>query len=150
MKKFIKLTALLIVSVMAFTLVACSSYGALERAFTKNGYEVSSEVDELTEMIKEEAEKEELELTFHAFVKKDGFSSDMVFVLEFKNTDELSEFIDETDVLEQFIEDLKDDGETSKIYNKLVDAGYVKGNCLIVNTNPVNRAEVVKIVKGEK
>ena len=150
MKKLMKLTAILIVSVMAFTLVACSSYGALEKAFTKNGYEVSGEVDELTEMIKEEAEKEELELTFHAFTKKDGVTSDLVFVLEFKNTDELSEFIDETDALDEFIEDLKDDEDASKIYNKLVEEGYAKGNCLIFNTNPLNRAEVVKIFKGEK
>lgn len=150
MKKLIKLTALLIVSVMAFTLVACSSYGALEKGFTKNGYEISDEVDELTETIKEEAEKEELELTLHAFTKKDGITSDLVIILEFKNTDELSEFVDETDVVDEFIEDLKDDEDAAKIYNKLVEEGYVKGNCLIFNTNPLNRAEVVKIVKGEK
>ena len=149
MKKLVKLTALLIVSVMAMTLIACSSYGSLEKAFKDAGYVVSEDVEATVEAFKQEAEKEEIVLTPHVLVKSDLISSDMVFILEFKTTDDLREFYDESDELKMFIKDVMEDEDSKAFYDKLVEKGYARGNCLIISTNPINRSEVVKIVKGE-
>ena len=75
MKKIVKITSLLlVVTTLCLFAMACSSYGKLEKAFLNEGYTVSETLQGLAEDMKNELEKEELEVTIH------GFKKDLTFL----------------------------------------------------------------------
>lgn len=148
MKKFIKLTSLLLIFCLCLNFVACSSYGKLERAFTNEGYKVSQSLDDVADAIKEELEKENLAITLHGLEKKDGLKSDLVIIIEFKSTEELVKAYRESASLEGILTDIKDSEKIKEVYDNLVEAGFANGNCLVFSVNPLNRSSVCEIVKG--
>ena len=148
MKKLIKLLSLVLVLTFALTLVACSSYGKLEEAFTKKGYTVSESFDVILNDLKEDADKKDIAVTPHLLVKASGINTDTILILEFKATDEMKEFVENSNQAQAIIKDVSTDQNAKDFYEALENAGYVNGNCLVLSTNPLNRAEVIEIVKN--
>jgi hypothetical protein len=143
MKKLVQLTSLLLILLLTLTAMGCSSYGKLEKAFLDNGYEIITELEEEAEDIKAELEKEELEVTVHGLTKKDGFKSDIVLILEFKATDDLVQACKENNTLNGLVKDVQEDEDVQAFYDKLVEKGYAKGNCLVVSFNPLSDASTI-------
>lgn len=151
MKRFSKLIAMLLVIVSALSLAACSSkYGALKKAFEKEGYTESEQVETWTKNIKDELKGEDGEMVtnIHVFTKKAGLSSDVVLILEFKATDDMLEFYKESNTFQGAVKDLKENEDAKAFYDTLVKAGYANGNCLVFSVNGINSNEVTTIVKG--
>ncbi len=155
MKKLVKILALSLVLVFSLSLVACgSSYGKLEEAFTKKGYEVSEQFETAMTTIKNQLEKEELVVEAHCLKGSHNPSGTIsyfyVLILEFKNTEDLAEACDESATLRGLMLDVKEDDDFKEFYNTLVEKGYANGNCLVVTTalQPDLIAEVKNIVKN--
>lgn len=148
MKKIVKITSLLLVLTLCLFAMACSSYNKLEKAFLDNGYEIVSEIDQDSQALKNELEKEELEITIHGFKKSGFLSADLVLVFEFKNTDDLVKACKENHTLNGIMQDVKEDEDVKAIYDSLVEEGYAKGNCLVFSFNPLNMSAVKTIVKN--
>lgn len=148
MKKLIKILSLALVLVFTLGLVACSSYGKLEKAFEKEGYVKSEKFDGALTQLREDAERNDFIVTPYMFTKGDGLSSDIVWILEFNATEDLKEYVKNSDKAQSFVKDVKENEDAQAFYDALVEAGYVNGNCLVISTNPLNRAEVIRIVKN--
>lgn len=147
MKRFSKLIAMLLVVVSALSLAACSSkYGALKKAFEKEGYTESEQVETWTETITKELKGEDGEMVTNVHVLTKDLT--IVLVLEFKATDDMLEFYKESNTFQGAVKDLKENEDAKAFYNSLVEAGYANGNCLVFTTNPMKINEVTNIVKG--
>ena len=144
MKKIVKITSLLLVLTLCLFAMACSSYGKLEKAFLNEGYTVSETLQGLAEDMKNELEKEELEVTIHGFKKDLTF----VFVFEFKATEDLKEAFSDSETMQGVADDLKNNEDVNAAYDKLVEEGYVNGNCFVFTINPFAVEEVKTIVKN--
>ena len=135
---------------LAFSLTACSSYGKIEKALEEIGYVV---IDSSAEEDKYQ-EDTEIPVTVHVLSNKDsleGFDkakTNTVIILEFKATDDLIEYYKESDTLQGFIQDVKDDGTAEEFYNELVEAGFANGNCLVFSTNFLAMSDVTTAVKN--
>jgi hypothetical protein len=131
MKKIVKITSLLlVVTTLCLFAMACSSYGKLEKAFLNEGFTVSETMQGLAEDLKTELEKKELEITIHGFTKSS--TAALVFVFEFKATDDMLEFYKDSDTLQGLLKDIEEEGSAKEFYNELKDKGFAKGNCLII------------------
>ena len=149
MKKIVKITSLLlVVTTLCLFAMACSSYGKLEKAFLDNGYEIVEEIDNDSQALKAELEKDELAVTVHGFKKTGLLTGDLVLVIEFKATDDLVKACKENNTLKGAIQDIKEDEDVKAAYDKLVEEGYAKGNCLVFSFNPLNMSAVKTIVKN--
>lgn len=157
MKKMTKLMAILLIVVSALSLVACSSkYGALKSAFEKAGYTESEDVEYWNNKIATETKGEDGELVtnVHVFYKKvsgsttisDLFKSNVILVLEFKATDDMLEFYKESNTMQGAVKDLQENEDAKAFYNSLVEAGYAKGNCLVIPVG-LDTKSVCDIVK---
>ena len=146
MKKIVKITSLLLVLTLCLFAMACSSYGKLERAFEKEGYTVSETMKGIMEdyqnSLKEEGE--ETPITVHALSK--GIT--VVIIFEFKATDDLKEKYADSATMQGVVEDIKNSEDANAIYDKLVEEGYVNGNCFVFTTNPFAVDAVKNIVKN--
>ena len=146
MKKFFKLTALLIATLaMCMFLTACSSaYSKVEKALEEIGYEKiesTSFADEFTDDTDKVA-------NVYCFSKEDGFSSNIVIVLEFNATDDMKEFYEESAAFRGLVQDIKEDGTASEFHAELEEAGLAKGNCLIISLNILAYNEVTQAIKN--
>ncbi len=151
MKKTLSLVLALVMLVgCVFTLASCagSAYPKLEKAFIAEDFEVVTELDTITEKIKDELEKEELVVNPHLLVRKDGLNSASVLIIEFKSTEELVDAYNESETLKGFIKDVQNDEDAKAFYNALVEAGYAKGNCFVIPLTLLNQDDVTDIVKG--
>ncbi len=149
MKKLLKVLALSLVLVIAFTLTACAnSFPKLEKALNKAGYatiETSSEGEDMQE-------ESEIPVTPHYFSNKDSISVSeilkltTVIVYEFKSTDDMIEFYKDSDTMQGLIKDIEEDGSAKDFYDSLVEKGLAKGNCLIIaiGLDATNVANIVK------
>lgn len=147
MKRFSKLIAMLLVIVSALSLAACSSkYGALKKAFEKEGYTESEKVETWSETIKGELKGEDGEMVTNIHVLTKDLT--IVLVLEFKATDDMLEFYKESNTFQGVVKDLNKNEDAKAFYNSLVEAGYANGNCLVFTPNPSKINEVTNIVKG--
>lgn len=151
MNKFAKiLTSILLVVVLALTLTGCSSYGKVEKALKNIGYTAIESSDD-ADKIKGESE---IAVTVHALTNKDSLSItevakiNVVVVLEFKETKEMKDFYEDSDTLQGLVKDIKDDGTAEDFYNKLVEKGFAKGNCLIISINPIATSDVCDAIKN--
>lgn len=151
MNKFAKiLTSILLVVVLALTLTGCSSYGKVEKALKNIGYTAIESSDD-ADKIKGESE---IAVTVHALTNKDSLSItevakiNVVVVLEFKETKEMKDFYEDSDTLKGLVKDIKDDGTAEDFYNKLVEKGFAKGNCLIISINPIATSDVCDAIKN--
>ena len=135
MKKLLKIGTLLLAVAMLFNLVACSSFGKVQKALEDVGYQIveNKETDASTE-----AEESEKVVNVHIFTNGNSISAleiyklTLVTVIEFKSTKELVEYFKESNTLQGIVQDLEEDGSIEEIYNELKDEGFACGNCLII------------------
>lgn len=156
MKKLTKVLALvLVLATLALTLVSCSTYGNVKKAFEKEGYTESEDVEKFAKSYKEKAEKENLAVQLHVFTKGaekltnilDFSKVDAVLVYEFNASDDLKKAMEEKESIKGLVNDILKDENVNDAYNTLVEMGYVNGNCLVISLNPLNVNKVRDIVK---
>ena len=147
MKKFTKILALVLVACMAVCMMACSTYGKVEKAFTNEGYTVcETSQNNSAEQIEKDCEDNDTAVTVHLLYKGITF----VMVLEFKATDDMIEFYQDSNTAQGFIKDVQEDGTAKEFYDSLVEKGYANGNCLVIPLTiiPSSYNEVLNIVKN--
>lgn len=135
MKKLLKIGTLILIVTMLFNLVACSSFGKVQKTLEGIGYQLveNKETDASTE-----AEESEKVVNVHIFTNGNSISAleiyklTLVTVIEFKSTKELVEYFKESNTLQGIVQDLEEDGSIEEIYNELKDEGFACGNCLII------------------
>ena len=153
MKKLTKVLALvLVLATLALTLVSCSTYSNVKKAFEKEGYTESEDVEKLAKDYKEKAEKDNLAVQLHVFTKgaekfTDVLNIDAVLVYEFNASDDLKKAMEEKESIKGLVNDILKDENVNDAYNTLVEMGYVNGNCLVISLNPLNVNKVRDIVK---
>ena len=147
MKKSLKVLSLVLVLVMAvLTLASCSQYNALKSAFEKNDYEENTDLEATTKAIKEELEKDDLAVTLHLMTKKKTLTS--ALIIEFKSTEDMKKAIDDCETVKGFIKDVSSNEDVKEFQKSLEDAGYAKGNCLVLPLTIARAKEIKDIVKG--
>lgn len=126
-KVLVAICSVLLVALFALTMAGCSSYGKIEKAFTKQGYEVVTDVEkyqsELLDALNAKTEEEaKAACTFHLIVKYDDLTGKIptaaAFIFEFKSTDEMRKKIAESNTLKGMIKDAQ-------------NSDLVKGNCVL-------------------
>lgn len=153
MKNASKLLAFVLVIVTVLSLAACSSkYGALKKAFEKEGYVESEQVETWSNTIKAEcgkAEDEDMVTNVHVLTKAGSlvFDSKIVLILEFKATDDMIEFYKNSATAQGISKDISEKTDAKAFYNELVEAGYAKGNCFVIPV-AINANEITTIVKN--
>lgn len=153
MKNASKLLAFVLVIVTVLSLAACSSkYGALKKAFEKEGYVESEQVETWSNTIKVEcgkAEDEDMVTNVHVLTKAGSlvFDSKIVLILEFKATDDMIEFYKNSETAQGISKDISEKTDAKAFYNELVEAGYAKGNCFVIPV-AINANEITTIVKN--
>ena len=151
MKKITKLITLFVLICACLAMSACSSYNKVEKALEEIGYVAVETTNENAEKMEEESE---VAVTTHLFSNKDsleglGFAKlNVVIVLEFKATDDMKEFYEESATLQGLVQDVKEDGSAQEFYDDLVEKGFAKGNCLIISTNILAMEEVCEAIKN--
>ena len=126
MKKILKLLALSVLTfVICFSSIACSSYSKLEKTIKNLGYEKAR----ATDIVKEEENDAAVNVKIHVFKK--GLIA-KVWIVEFNDIEDIKTFVLESDTAQMWIENINEDGTDKEYYNKLVDAGYANGNCLVI------------------
>ena len=135
MKKLLKIGTLILIVTMLFNLVACSTFGRVQKTLENIGYNlVENEENETSQ----EAEESEKVVNVYMFTNKESLSGagilrlTFVTVIEFKSTKELVEYFKESNTLQGIAKDLEEDGTVQEIYNELKDEGFAYGNCLII------------------
>ena len=153
MKKSIRLLTFLLILTIAITLVGCSTFNKVDKALTEIGYEKIESNDDAKDT-KKDAEESEYSITVHVYSNKNNVSFaeilkvNTVMVFEFKATQDMKDYYEESDTLQGFIRDIEEDGSAEEFYNKLVEKGYANGNCLVISTNPISADAVKTAVKG--
>ncbi len=151
MKKLTKIVSLALVLVMALTMLAScgSKYSAIEKAFVDAGYENNTTFTGVMNTIKEELAKDEYAVELHMLTKKsNGLTS--AIVIEFKSTKELVEYYESSATVQGIVKDVSASEDVNKMYDALVNAGYAKGNCLVVPASVLYINEITSIVKSVK
>lgn len=149
MKKLCAIAALCLAAVLSLVLVGCgSSYGALKKAFEEAGYTESETLESFAETIKEEAEKDSLAVTVHGMSKVDGYQSNFVVIIEFNSTEDMKKLYDESNTIQGFVKDIEENENAEKFKDALEEAGFAKGNCLVLSWNALAMNEVTNIVKN--
>ena len=143
MKKLTRVLALvLLVAASATLLVSCNKYPALKKAFEKEGYTESSTLEGIFSDVKKALEKEELSVNLHVMVN--GLKS--ALIIEFKATEDMKKAYDDSATIQGFIKDVSANEDAQAFVKALEDAGYAKGNCLVLSLS----SEVQTIVKSVK
>ena len=127
MKKLTKLLSLLLVFALAMGIVACSSYGKVEKALKELGFAVI-ENDKQAEQYQDVESISEI----HVLEKSTILGKDYVIVLEFKSTDKMVEYFNESDTLKGLVSDLSKNEDVKAMHAKLEELGLACDNCLIV------------------
>ena len=130
-----KITKILIVTVIAIVmvtaLVACSSMPKVRKAFEKEGYTYSEEAADFLKSFEKEAEKADIEVTFHLFTK--GIV--MAGVIEFKSSSDMNKMLEENATLKGLIKDLQ-------------KSDIINGNCLLVPMSLTQATKQIEIFKN--
>ena len=134
MKKLLKLSTLLLVIAMLFNLVACSSFGKIQKALEDAGYAIIENKDNA---VTQEAENDERVANLHVFTNAQSLSAlellkiTIVVVIEFKATQDLVEYFKDSATLQGIVADVKEDGTVDEIYAELKNAGLACENCIV-------------------
>ncbi len=150
MKKSLKVLSLVLVLVMAvLTLASCSQYNALKSAFEKNGYEENTKLEDTAEKIKTELEKDNLTVTLHLMTKKEGLTAGLTsaLIIEFKSTEDMKKAYEDSETIKGFVKDVSSNEDVKEFQKVLENAGYAKGNCLVVPLSIMYINEITNIVK---
>ena len=149
MKKLCAIAALCLAAVLSLVLVGCgSSYNALKKAFEKAGYTESENLESIAETIKEDAEKDSLAVTVHGMSKVDGLQSNFVMIIEFNSTEDMKKLYDESNTIQGLVKDIEENENAKEFKDALEEAGFAKGNCLVISKNLLAMNEVTNIVKN--
>ena len=134
MKKTIKILSLILVFVLSFSMMACSSFGKVEKTLNELGY-IEMNASEEGEQIQKESE---IVVNAHFFSNAESISAlelyklTTVVVFEFNSTDDMLEFYNDSETLQGLMKDIEEEGSAKEFYNELKDEGFAKGNCLII------------------
>lgn len=142
------IVSILLVAVLSVAMVGCSMYGSLKKAFEKEGYEEVTELEDVAENVKKEAKKDDLEVNLHAMKKNDGLKSTLVLIVEFKATEDMKKFYEDSETVKGFVKDVSNNEDVKAWQEAMENAGYAKGNCLVFTVNPLSINEVTNIVKN--
>ena len=136
MKKIIMaLSSIAIILVLSLSLIACSSYGKIEKALEKIGYAKIESSQEAEDMEKES----DVAVKMYVFSNKDSLGLteigklNTVIVMEFNSTEEMKNYYEDSNTLKGIVEDVKEDGSAKEFYDSLVEKGYANGNCLVIS-----------------
>ncbi|MBP5308613.1 MAG: hypothetical protein J6Z34_05730 [Clostridia bacterium] len=128
MMKIKQIVAVMLIAFAALSLVGCSNYKSVKKAFEKEGYTEVEEVNDYQNSfysyIDEEKEEElGIKIFVHVFTKKGDILStvaDAVIILEFDcNEKKMREYIEDSDTLKGFIKDAQ-------------KSEYVNGTCIFI------------------
>ena len=150
MKKFTKALTLLLIVLATATLVACNTFGKVQKALENIGYEVI-ETNSTAESIDEESD---IAVTIHVFSNKntlaltEAYKLNAVIVVEFKATKDMIEYYKDSNTMQGIIKDINEDGTAEEFYNELCEKGLANGNCMVISTNPLARDEVCIAIKN--
>ena len=151
MKKTAKiLTLLSLIVALILTLTACSTYGKIQKALGDIGYAVIENNTTANEI----DEQSDVPVTIHVLSNADSLSvlealkTNIVIIFEFKSTDKMKEFYDDSDALKGLISDIEKDGTAEEFYNSLVEKGFANGNCLVISLNAFASEDVMTAVKN--
>ena len=150
MKKLAKILTVALAMLLCVSMVACSSYGKVEKALANIGYE-KIESDNTAEKMQSESE---VAVTAHLFSNletvpvKDILKAGVVVVFEFKATEDMKEFYADSETMQGLVKDIKDDGSADEFYNALVEKGLANGNCLVICINPLAFNDVATAIKN--
>ena len=129
MKKFSKILAFVLVVCMAVCMMACSTYGKVEKAFINEGYTVcGTENNSTAESMEKDCEDNDIAVKVHLLRKDFHF----VMIFEFNATDDMIEFYKESNTAQGIMKDIEEDVSAKEFYNMLVEKGYANGNCLVL------------------
>ena len=140
MKTFVRVIAMVILSIMVLSLVACSSFGGIKSSFEKNGYTYveNANSDSTAKKITAEMEQGEISCTPHLF-KGEGkglFGGDVyAFVLEFDSDADMNKAIEESGTISGLIKDVQ-------------KSDLVKRNCLLIPISLTQIDEMIEIFQG--
>ncbi len=142
MKKLTKILTLVLVIALSLTMVACSSYKKVEKALVNIGYETIQQNDTADKM------KDESDVAVKMHLLSKGIS--VVCVFEFKATDDMIEYYKDSNTMQGFMQDVKEDGSAKEFYDDLVEKGLAKGNCLVLclSLNPFEAKTVADAIKN--
>ena len=129
MKKFTKLLSVLLVLALALSVVACSSYGKVEKAIKDLGFTAVQ-----NEQLEKQYEDKERVTNVHVLEKASLLGKDYVVVLEFKSTEKLVEFFNESETLKGFAKDLSSNEDVKAMHAALEEYGLVCDNCIVIPT----------------
>ncbi len=129
MKKISIIATLLLVLAMAMGLAACSSYGAVKKAFENEGYSESQSMEGFTADIKKALEKDEISVNIHVMTKD---IVKIAMIIEFKSTQEMKDFYDNNEIVRTHVKNVTENEDVKAFQKSLEDAGYAKGNCLVL------------------
>lgn len=148
-KMMLKMLGLVLVAVCALFLVGCSSYNTVKKAFEKEEYTENKDLDSVTKKIKEELEKEDFAIELHLLCKN-GELTNNALIIEFKSTEKMVEAYESSDTIKGIVSDVKNSEDINEVYKALEEAGYAKGNCLIIPLTVIHASEIKGIVKSIK
>ena len=135
MKKLTKLLSLILVFALALSVVACSSFGKVEKVLKEDGYILL--VDKLD--AQKQYEKVDGVTKVHTFTKSETIAGlpvpYLTYVIEFKSTDKMIKYFNENETLKGLIKDLSKNDDVKAIHAKLEKAGVACDNCLIITTD---------------
>lgn len=146
MKKLAKILSLVLVLAMAtLALVGCSSYSSLKKAFEAKDYKENEKLETVAENIKKEIEKDDLVVTLHLMTKSNGITS--ALIIEFNSTEDMKKAYDDSETIKGLVKDISSNEDVTAFQKALEDAGYAKGNCLVVPLSVLYINEITTIVK---
>ncbi len=150
MKKQTKIFALLMAMVLCLgALTACSNkYGALKKAFEKEGFEENQAIEGKAEEIKKDLEKADLAVNIHVLTKNDSVLKPSVMIIEFKSTEDLAKAYKDSNTMQGLVADVKDNDDVQALVKSLEDAGFAKGNCLCIPLSVTYAVTITNIVKS--
>lgn len=150
MKKSLKVLSLVLVLVMAvLSLASCSKYSALKSAFENAGYKENTALENTAQEIKEELEKDELVVNLHLMTKEsNGLTS--ALIVEFKSTEDMKKAYDDSETIKGLVKDISSNEDAKAFQEALENAGYAKGNCLVIPLSILHINEITNIVKSVK
>lgn len=136
--KNMKRVLLVVLAVVAvFSLVSCSSFGKIKKAFTDAGYEyVNVEDNESAKTIAASYEDSEVSCTVHLFKAKNIANLDAyAVVLEFKSNEEAAKQLSENNTLTGFFKDLQ-------------KSDLVNDNCVLIPLSLLKAEDMITTFKN--
>lgn len=145
MKTITKILSLMLIFTLSISMMACSSYGKVEKALTDLGYAVVENSDQ-----GEQYKDDENITNVYIFEKSAIIGKKYVTVLEFKSTEKLVEYFNESDTLKGLVSDLSKNEDLKAMHAKLEEYGLACDNCLIFSFSTDSLDIMAKIAELNK